>query len=189
MKTIIGIGGQKRSGKSTLAGYIKQAGAVKGLVTEEISFADPIKKLLQEVFRYEVPYSTFVDDSRKLDLVEIAPGVERTVRELLQKVGTECFRDIIHEDFWVHRGLGRINNSSANIVIIPDVRFPNELKLLKDLGKTVYVHRANFDREEDNHPSETNLIKMKEHFQEQISSPDGNIEYLQKWAEAFVRGL
>lgn len=52
MKVIIGIGGKKRTGKSTLAEYITRAFAMKGKQVEEVSFAEPIKRMLQEVFRY-----------------------------------------------------------------------------------------------------------------------------------------
>lgn len=54
----------------------------------------------------------------------LATGVEMTVRQFLQRYGTEAHRDVFGQDFWVdalslrgHRG---------RIVAVTDVRFPNE---------------------------------------------------------------
>lgn len=189
MKTVIGISGQKRAGKSTLAEYIKKACAVRGWTTRQVSFADPIKFMLREVFIKEVPFSTFTDDSRKKDKVLIAPGTYMTVREILQKVGTDCFRDVIHKDFWVYRGLAQIKGASEDIIIVPDVRFANELVALKNLGTTVFVERAGYEREIDLHPSETELLELKSEFDYTLVSENGDLERLKEWADEFVLRL
>jgi hypothetical protein len=188
-KAVIGIGGKKRAGKSTLADFIRKKAAMKGMVVEEVSFAQPIKDMLQVVFRYEVPLSTFVDDSRKQDKVEVAPGVYMTVRQLLQQVGTDCFRNVIHQDFWVHRGMGLIKASSADIVVVPDVRFANELVALKEIGQTVYVSRQRLPNEpEDNdtHPSEKELETLVNDFDYFIGASSGEVERLETFAYGIV---
>lgn len=190
MKRVIGIGGLKRSGKSTLADYITMACAMRGWQVQEVSWAQPIKEMLQEVFRYEVPYSTFIHDDRKQDKVEVAPGVYMTVREMLQKVGTECFRDVIHKDFWVARGMAKIKSASADIVIVPDVRFPNELIALGDVPcTTIYIDRPKFTRELDLHASETELVNMRNHFDTEFINTEDSLEDLQEFATELVASI
>jgi len=69
-----------------------------------------------------------------------------TPRKLLQLIGTECGRDIIHPDIWVnatmaeykpkrsvHNAAGVYTDVNPNWAIT-DVRFPNEVKAIKDRG-------------------------------------------------------
>lgn len=190
MRTVIGIGGQKRAGKSTLSQALGQAAMERGWSVEEISFAQPIKDMLAEVFRYEIAFNTFTDDSKKLDKVEVAPGVYMTVREMLQKVGTDCFRNIIHKDFWVARGMAKIKACSADLVLIPDVRFANELVPLQELGHTVFVAKlCDTVAPADTHPSETGLLEIRSDFEYMLIAKEGDTEILTDWAKAFISRL
>lgn len=76
-----------------------------------------------------------------------------TVRELLQKVGTDAMRDVIHPDVWVNALMKdytsyypessneHLYNKFPNW-IITDVRFPNEAKAIKDRqGIVIRVNR------------------------------------------------
>lgn len=189
-KHIVGIGGKKRAGKNTLADYIeKYAHTYRAWAVEQVSFAQPIKEMLQTVFKHEVPLGTFIDDSRKKDKVEIAPGAFMTVRELLQKVGTDCFRDIIHRDFWIHRGLAKIQASAADIVIVPDVRFANEMHLLNEVGTTIYIERPDTGQDSDQHPSEKELDTIKGDFELFLSVPTGRMDMIEQYADEFVQRL
>jgi len=189
MKTVIGIGGRKQTGKSTLAEYLTQSCINRGWQSQVVSFAQPIKEMLQEVFRHEVPYKTFTDDKCKQVKVEIAPDVFMTVREMLQKVGTECFRSIIHTDFWVYRGIAKIKSSSADIVIVPDVRFENELRELNKLGTTIYIDRPGMVMPEDTHPSETTLEKIKDEFDYTFVNWEDRQEVMEAFAHQIIRRL
>ena len=64
-----------------------------------------------------------------------------TPRLLMQLVGTECGRQILHPNAWVVSTFIGFNNHSDNW-IITDTRFPNELKAIKDRnGITIRVNR------------------------------------------------
>ncbi len=107
-----------------------------------------------------------------------------TYREILQYIGTELFRNILHEDTWINAlfseyklvsvqfgliDLGasytQLKKMSKPIVtevpnwIITDVRFPNEYKAVKDRGGImIRVNRFHSNQELFNqHPSETAL--------------------------------
>jgi len=74
-----------------------------------------------------------------------------TAREFLQKLGTDAARDNIHPDFWVnalfadYKELNLDFEVAKNIYpnwIITDVRFPNEVKAIKDRGgKVIRINR------------------------------------------------
>lgn len=77
-----------------------------------------------------------------------------TPRMLLQLLGTECGRNIIHPNIWVNALMSEykwINNPNGilrNMVapnwIITDMRFPNELKAVKDRGGITIRVNSNF---------------------------------------------
>lgn len=88
--------------------------------------------------------------------------VKLTPRKLLQLIGTECGRDIIHPNIWVNAlfskynsrfyamdimntevmNVKRIYQQNESNWIITDMRFPNELKAVKDRsGISIRVNR------------------------------------------------
>lgn len=113
--------------------------------------------------------------------------IKLTPRKLLQLLGTECGREIIHPDIWCNAlfadyKLTRPNSSLGNLSlampnwIITDMRFPNEMEAVKKRdGITIRVNRPKYAYESDlpekssplqhaergkelhNHPSETAL--------------------------------
>ncbi len=96
-------------------------------------------------------------------------------RKLLQLLGTECGRDIIHPNVWVNalfadyyyeNGITADGNNviiAENNWIITDVRFPNELKAVKDRdGISIRVNRL------------PKSIFRKDDNEEYILQPEGN---------------
>jgi len=106
-----------------------------------------------------------------------------TVRELLQLVGTNAIRNVIHEDAWVNALMSQyklfpdkdhpVDDLDWEPIIrhpnwiITDVRFPNEVKAIKDRnGFIIRVDRNNstpqdehtfVNKQQRTHPSETAL--------------------------------
>ena len=102
--------------------------------------------------------------------------IKLTPRKLLQLLGTDCGREIIHPNIWVNalfadyksgyveQGVGWVETEDDYPNwIITDVRFPNEAKAIKDRGGIVIrVNRLDVDKFTANfpqtlHPSETAL--------------------------------
>ena len=99
--------------------------------------------------------------------------VNLTFRLLLQLLGTECGREILHPNIWVNAlfadykatnvksyinkfGEEEVVDMDLPNWIMTDVRFPNEVKAIKDRGGVVI--RVNRDSDVvDDHPSETSL--------------------------------
>lgn len=110
-----------------------------------------------------------------------------TVREVLQRVGTEAMRNQIHQNVWVNALFSEYKPISTGWLyspdiypkwVITDVRFPNEAKAIKDRGGIVIrVNRGGDQAAEGLHPSETALDDYE--FDEVIIN-DGTLEDLKE---------
>lgn len=103
------------------------------------------------------------------------PRIDKlTPRTLLQLLGTECGRNIIHPNIWVNALMqeyksytvkgNNLNGSEQEAEvdcpdwIITDVRFPNEAQAIKDRGGIIIrVERPDLDNNKSQHQSETAL--------------------------------
>lgn len=71
-------------------------------------------------------------------------GIEHfTPRLALQYIGTEVLRTHFHNDFWLLTLQNRYHKLQNKNVVIPDVRFPNEIKMLRNIGgELIWVKRG-----------------------------------------------
>ena len=129
---IIGISGKAGAGKDTLA-----------------------QMLVLELYRYGECRTVHFADVGKASEIK---WLGMTVRELLQKFGT-AIREGVDPDFWV-KSLFNIYEDK-DFIIIPDVRFPNEAKAIKDRGGILIRIERN-GAGAGNHISETALDDYKE---------------------------
>lgn len=121
--TLIGIAGAKRSGKDTLANGLSMA-----LGVPRESFAGPLREFVARITGMTLAQLEF-DKELALDWLD---GV--TPRSMMQTVGTEWGRQMVHPDLWVRSLLARIPPQGA---IISDVRFDNEASAILDRGGMV----------------------------------------------------
>ena len=100
--------------------------------------------------------------------------VKTTPRLLLQLMGTECGREILHPDVWVNATLDPYleqlrwirndsdNKNKFNDWVISDVRFPNEVESMEELdGIVIRIERDSVVPSENEHESETALDDYK----------------------------
>ncbi len=64
---------------------------------------------------------------------------EWTLRNLMQKIGTECFRDLIHPDIWANALFA--DYSKKDKYIVTDMRFKNELEKIKSVDNDHFLIR------------------------------------------------
>lgn len=149
--SILGITGKMMSGKDTAAEFIRFAFCHDSRITW---FARPLKQMMIEYFGFTV------------DDLYTTEGKQRyndfwgmTNREALQRVGTECFRNNFHKDTWLKTMELNIMNRPSKLIIIPDVRFPNEADLIHGLGGTLIKIDRNIQRDDQQmkHASETEI--------------------------------
>ena len=134
---IIGLCAQKQNGKDTMADYLCQK-----YKFVKLSFAQPLKDACKILFGFTEEQV----NGNKKEILDEKWGV--TPRTVLQFVGTDLFRDQmksiipnIGEDFWVLCLKNKIEEikkkNSKNNIVISDVRFPNEVKIIHQLGGVV----------------------------------------------------
>ena len=136
---IIGICGLIGSGKDTIADHL-----VKDHKFVKISFADKLKDTVATLFEWD------------RDLLDGKPEQSRLWREqedhfwskelkkkvtpryVLQVFGTECMRDGFYDGIWVSMLKKKVTENPDINWVIPDVRFENEVKVLKEIGGEVW---------------------------------------------------
>lgn len=154
---IIGLGFKARTGKDTIASHL-----VNNYLFTQESFAYPLKECIGKQicgFNEKQLYGAWKE--------VIDPEWGMTPRHMLQLIGTDALRKVVHDDFWVIPMKRKLKEHLRNnrSVVISDVRFSNEINLIKDLGGIVVrVDRANPDKIAgiDKHRSEVELESYKE---------------------------
>jgi hypothetical protein len=142
---LIGLSGRKFSGKDTVASYLAND-------YERRKFADKLKRMvsvLLDCSLLDLENQTFKESKVLGDL---------TGREILQTLGTDWGRNL-DENIWVNAAMYGIRIDDK--IVFSDVRFPNEVKAIKDRGgKVIRIERLGMSI--DNHPSETALDDYKD---------------------------
>lgn len=154
---LLGIVGNKRSGKDTVADYL-----VNNYNFYKLAFADPIKQISKIMF--DLDESQLNGDSK--ELIDQRWGI--TPREIFQKIGTDFgqfdlikyfppLKNKIGRNFWVEKLKLKYKKLPVNSnIIVSDVRFIHEIKEIKKMGgKIIYIDRK--CNKNDNHISETEL--------------------------------
>jgi hypothetical protein len=139
MPKIIGISGKKRSGKDECCNVILDM-FPQG---ERIAFADALKAEVAEVCGVSLAQ---LEQHKML------------FRGMLQWWGTEYRRQWSGNDlYWIERAADAVQKSAAPFVIIPDVRFPNELAFVRERGGLAIRIDSERSTAGDTHASETAL--------------------------------
>lgn len=143
---LLGITGKKRAGKDTFADFIIEN--ARGFAVK-MAFADALK-----------------------DEVAAALGISRAriehekelFRPILKWYGTEWRRNQFGQSYWLDRLKSKISASSANVIVVPDVRFHNEAGLIHALGGHIVRIVKPDDLTHDPHISENEMNGYPEDF-------------------------
>lgn len=163
----IGICGYKQAGKDTAASAL-----VAHLGYTRFALADPLKEMALDI-------DPICPDGWLLtDFVGVVGWDEAKqhpdVRRFLQRLGTEGCRKTFGDDVWIDLLLR--NTAATPKVVVPDVRFPNELSRLAQEGALLlWIQRPG--AEASAHASESSLAPHMAHV---VIHNDGTIEEFQK---------
>ena len=193
---IIAFSGRIGSGKSELAKICQNKGF------EKLYFALPLKQLVanlkhvgiedinplknvEKKYKFtkkdyiylanetNIPFETIRDEMKNVKL--------NTVRQLLQFIGTDLIRK--YNPNWHVNKIKTMIDKNKNYVF-DDVRFPNELKLIKELGGDCWFIIRPIINNVSNHISEIS-ITWKD-FDDKVIINDGNLEkFIYKWTVFF----
>ncbi|WP_095080317.1 deoxynucleotide monophosphate kinase [Pseudomonas sp. Irchel s3h17] len=148
---LIGLAGRARTGKTTAANHLAN---VHGFQT--YAFADPLREGLMNIFNLS---PCDFDDDRKEQPIG---WLGRSARELMQSMGTEWGRNMVHPELWLLLAeqnlefLGQAQDTATGFVI-SDLRFENEADFVRKRGGIV-IHVLRPDATEVNpHASEMGI--------------------------------
>ncbi len=189
---IIAFSARKQGGKTTAVNYLNEVFTKNHRAVEIISFAGPLKDFVQEYFcpgdwRERTQDEDFIENNKNTML-----SCGKTVREVLQIVGTGWFR-ILDPDYWVRQWKVAVLQSRAEIILCGDVRFLNEIQAIQSLGgKVCRLTRNPFPH--DKHASETALDRVGGvwdwfMYNSEMSIDEQNLEtaiLMQRWYPEFV---
>lgn len=182
---IIGLSGYARSGKDEAAEALKYYGV------ERRAFADKLREFLYRL-------NPMVDLEHGVSVVRLSDVVDDygwdgykstphgdEIRQLLQRLGTECGRQIISDDIWVNLALK--NMESTKDYVITDCRFPNEAEAIITYGGEIWrINRPGVSAV-NAHPSETSL----DHWDfDVVIENDGTLdEFKKKVKDTYWKGV
>jgi len=131
------------------AGKSEVAKALESVGFKVLKFAAPLKDMVRSLLRYtgmmEIEIEAHLEGNQKETPIPALGG--RSARFLLQTLGTEWGRGLVDPNIWVDLLIGSVNNIIGSNcyegVVVDDMRFPNEYRVMKDsLGaKMVWVKR------------------------------------------------
>ena len=219
--SIIGISGRMGSGKNTVGDIIEKLCLTNnGPKFEQKSFAGKLKQIASLLTG--IPIEDFEDQEFKksylgaewgtvelnpLNSIPVFENIEfnhlMSVREFLQKLGTDAMRDNLHTNVWVNALFtdykptdsnwndSLLKHKKENMFypnwIITDMRFPNEMEAVKERkGITIRVVRP-VEKSKTTarlHPSETSLDKAK--FDYEIINDAGILELIKKVRQILI---
>ena len=117
-KTIIGICGNARCGKDTMADLIREVLADINVKSKKINLADSLKDELRN----------FVDKTLGIDVYTDNTEEKNIIRPLLVTWGTHVRRKL-DNNVWIKQAAEKMTEQC--VYIVPDIRFPNELEWLR----------------------------------------------------------
>lgn len=135
---VIGVSGFAGSGKDSFANiFVEKYGYTK------ISMADSIKDMLSVVFGWDREMLQGATPESRLwretpdDFWSSVLEYPFTPRKAMTTIGTNLFRVHFHKDIWVQSVKKKILDVGTN-VIIPDLRFGNEIEMMRDIGACLF---------------------------------------------------
>lgn len=172
---LIMLSGFKNAGKDTTAKLLSQCFLYELNSIEYYALARPIKEVASILFN--IPFEVL--DGKTTENRELRETIDPfwqehipdfTPRKALTMLGTDVIRQYIHDDIWILKAQKYIVDSSSNVLIVTDLREPNEevkLERFCDDNDIECVH-INIEREK---PSWYN-IAVKAYFNNDQQSID-----------------
>lgn len=172
----IAIHGKKNSGKNTLANLLQERFERQSLKVQQFSLAEPIKNAFNQMFTVPSEWLNGASHLRE----SLLPGyvnkenLPLSVRDVLMDVAK--LGRSYNIDIWANKTLNNIASSKADVSIITDFRFQNEMHLFKANNfKLIKIFRASNSLSND--ISEIDLDNFTDQF-DYLFDNNGSLEDL-----------
>ena len=134
MSLFIGLGHYSETGKDTFADFLVTRLISRGITAVKKPFAWKLKQICHSLYGWDghrQPAYYDTPEGRKARHVKL-PNVGKTPLELWISMGTDAVRDNVYDRTWLDYLLK--SKHDEQVIIIPDVRFPNEADSVLDAG-------------------------------------------------------
>ena len=175
---IIGLHGLARTGKDTAASYL-----VAHYMLLSYAFAEPIKAAIAQMFNLTAEH--IEGALKELPM----PAIGKSPRELMQLLGTEWGRNLVHNQLWLLLAEQNLNHLAASTqtpitgFVLRDVRFENEADWLRSKGGViVHIHRADA-QQVNRHSSESGIAIHDNDF---VVHNDADLPHLYEQLDALM---
>lgn len=163
---VIGIHGPSRSGKDTVCQILLEEFPL--IKFERQGFADALKVSAAKALGIEGGDSELI---AKMDRIKesgqvVNPFNSVSGREFLQRYGTEAHREMFGTNFWLDQVIPNVNDPrerymgfdrTCDVLLIPDVRYQNEVQRVTDAGGQLWKINKNVEGHTTGHASEGEL--------------------------------
>ncbi len=141
---IIGLGHYKRTGKNAFAKFLRDALQAHCQV-RITSFASKLKQICHDLYGWAgLREESFYETEPGASLREVVlPDIGKSPRQIWIDFGTPAVREHVYEPTW--RDYILKQPSKCDVLIITDVRFPNEAEGIKATGgKLIKIERPGY---------------------------------------------
>lgn len=154
-RLVVGLHGLAGSGKDMLADYLAQRHGFT-----KLAFADPLRDMVAALLPHLGVQGDALNLLRHDRIFKEAdlPLIQRSPRQLMQTLGTEWGRHLVHHELWLRIAQQRIA-LTAGPVVLTDVRFANEAALVLRQGGAVWRLLRPSAGTSSAHTSETPLAR------------------------------
>ncbi len=172
-KLIIGIAGPAGCGKDTAADML-----TNNFSFDRYSFATPIKDAIKAIFPHIADARLY--GNKKEDII---PDLGVSARHMLQTLGTDWGREMVHPDIWLKAAESHIEAHSNSYFVIPDVRFDNEAEFIRDNDGAMICITRKDSADVIVHSSEEGITRSMNDY---VVQNNGTIEELHKKIRAIA---
>jgi len=132
---LIGLGHYSRTGKDSFADYLMAAVTQRAnLRVVKRSLSWKLKQIAYDLYTWAgmQPPEHYETKEGEKDRDVTLPALGMTPVELWVALGTKAIRNNVYDRTWLDYLL--TTDHKANVLIVPDIRFPNEAAAIKEVG-------------------------------------------------------
>jgi hypothetical protein len=139
MTKIIGLGHYSRVGKDTLAGLIVKEMSLMfpEVRVKQLSFAAKLKDIAHQLYAWDgLREAAYYETEEGAVMRDVPlPTIQKTPVQIWVDLGTPAIRERVYDGTWIDYVLK--TDHDCDVVVITDVRFFNEVKVIREFGGTL----------------------------------------------------